>query len=164
LTLCYKEIRVPPKIRAGLLRTLSQTLDLENFATARRSSQRIVAYRSVLATIDQRAWSVYYTERPFASMGVNATVTLGVAGPAPKTRESRRRRRRGGGPHPLPRQFMNFSSQNGVIWCILGVLYSEVPLKGKNKTLVKILGGSSTQDDPCRSNIGGSRPLQPMRR
>ena len=33
--------------------------------------------------------------------------------------------------------------------------YSEVPLKEKNKTLVKILGaGSSTQDDPCRSNIG----------
>jgi len=33
--------------------------------------------------------------------------------------------------------------------------YSEVLLKGKNKTLVKILGVSSTQDDPCRSNIGG---------
>jgi len=46
---------------------------------------------------------------------------------------------------PLPRKFMNFSSQNGVIWCILGVLYlrfmchendndlrySEVPLKEK---------------------------------
>ena len=30
-------------------------------------------------------------------MGVNATVTLGVAGRAPKTRESRRRGRRGGG-------------------------------------------------------------------
>jgi len=42
--------------------------------------------------------------------------------------------------------------------------YSEVPLKGKNKTLVKILGaGSSTQDDPCRSNIGGgSRRTQPL--
>jgi len=24
---------------------------------------------------------------------------------------------------PLPRKFMNFSSQNGVIWCILGVLF-----------------------------------------
>ena len=23
----------------------------------------------------------------------------------------------------LPRKFMNFSSQNGVIWCILGVLF-----------------------------------------
>ena len=33
--------------------------------------------------------------------------------------------------------------------------YLEVPLKGKNKTLVKILGGgSSTQDDPCRSSHG----------
>ena len=52
---------------------------------------------------------------------------------------------------PLPRKFMNFSSQNGVIWCILGLLYlrfmchendsdlrySEVPLKEKNKTHVK---------------------------
>jgi len=46
--------------------------------------------------------------------------------------------------------------------------YSEVPLKGKNKTLVKILGvvnTVSTQDYPCRSNIGGgSRPLQSLRR
>ena len=34
--------------------------------------------------------------------------------------------------------------------------YSEVPLTGKNKTLVKILGGRQhVQDDPCRSNIGG---------
>ena len=56
---------------------------------------------------------------------------------------------------------MNFSSQNGVIQCILGVLflrfmchendsdlrYSEVPLKGKNKALIKILGwGSSIHD------------------
>ena len=34
----------------------------------------------------------------------------------------------------------------------------------KNKTLAKILAGSATQDDPCRSNIGGWRPLQPLRR
>ena len=40
---------------------------------------------------------------------------------------------------------MNFSSQNGVIWCILGHLrYSDVPLKGRNKTLVKILGVVNT--------------------
>ena len=38
----------------------------------------------------------------------------------------------------LPGKFMNFSSQNGVIWCILGVL------KAKNRTLVKILGVVNT--------------------
>ena len=63
---------------------------------------------------------------------------------------------------PLPRKFMNFSSQNGVIWCILGVLFLtfmcpmncscmikfiEVPVSAegkKNKTLVKILGVVNT--------------------
>jgi len=51
----------------------------------------------------------------------------GIAGRAPKTRESRRRGHRGGWVSgravPLLRKFMNFSSQNGVIWCILGVLF-----------------------------------------
>jgi len=75
---------------------------------------------------------------------------------------------------PLPRKFKNFSSQNDVMWCILGVLflrfmchendsdlrYSEVPLKGKSKTLVKILGVVNT-GRPCRSNIGGRDPATP---
>jgi len=39
--------------------------------------------------------------------------------------------------------------------------YSEVLQKGKNKTLVKILGGS-TQDDPCRSKYWeGCDPCNP---
>ena len=52
-------------------------------------------------------------------MGVNATVTL-----APKTRESRRRGRRGGSERGYVPS-VNFSSQNGVIWYILGVLFSR---------------------------------------
>jgi len=74
-----------------------------------------------------------------------------------------------GGRRAPSQKIYEFFVSNGMIWCILGVLFSrfmcpvdfsftmnfiEVLLKGKNKTLVKILGGSSTQDDPCGSNIG----------
>jgi len=104
-------------------------------------------------------------------MGVNATGTLrGVAGRAPKTRESRRRRRRGewglGRGVPLPRKFMNFSSQNCVIWCILGVLFlrfasavfrSSAEAK-KNKTLVKILGGRQRRTTPAGQMLGVATP------
>jgi len=67
---------------------------------------------------------------------------------------------------PLSRKFMNFSSQNGVIWCILGVLFLKFmcpmdPLKGK--TLVKILGVVNT-GRPLQVKYWGSRPLQPLRR
>ena len=94
---------------------------------------------------------------------------------------------------------MNFSSQNGVIWCILGVLFLrfmcpidcscminfiyiqlyspectladnidminfiEVLLKGKNKTLVRILGGRQHRTT-LLVKYWGSRPLQPLRR
>ena len=44
------------------------------------------------------------------------------------------------------------------------LLYSEVPLKGKNKTLVKILGGRQHRTTPADQIFGGSRPLQPLRR
>ena len=41
-TLCYKEIHVPSKIRVPPSGILLQTLDLENFATAYRSSKRVI--------------------------------------------------------------------------------------------------------------------------
>jgi len=59
-------------------------------------------------------------------MGVNATGTLRVAGRAPKTRENRGAVGGEGGPGravALPRKFMNFRLKNGVIWCIMGVLF-----------------------------------------
>jgi len=100
-------------------------------------------------------------------MGINATGTLGVSGRAPKTRESRRRRRRGDGVWgscPLPKKFRNFSSHNGVIWCILGVLFFEIHvLEEKNKTLVKILGVDNT-GRPLQVKYWESRPLQPLQR
>ena len=73
---------------------------------------------------------------------------------------------------PLPRKFMIFLSQNGVIWCILAVLfltfmchkndsdlrYSEVSLKGKNKTLVKIFGGRQHRTTPAGEILGVATP------
>jgi len=43
-TLYYKEIRVSPKNKGTLIPsgTLLQTLDLENFSTAHRSSKRVI--------------------------------------------------------------------------------------------------------------------------
>jgi len=102
---------------------------------------------------------------PLPHIGVNATGTLGVAGRAPKTRESRRRRRQGGGVSgavPLPRKFLNFSSQNGVIWCILGVLFLRFmcPMK-KNKTLVEIFGGRQHRTTPAGQILGVATPATP---
>jgi len=84
---------------------------------------------------------------------------------------------------PLPKKFMNFSSQNGVIWCIFGVLFLrfrcpmdcscminfiEVPVcarsstEKKNKTLVKILGGRQHRTTPAGQILGGDRdPCNP---
>jgi len=81
---------------------------------------------------------------------------------------------------PLPRKYMNFSSQNGVIGCILGVLFLrftclmdcscminfiEVPLctaeGGKNKTLVKILGGRQHRTTPAGQILGVTTPATP---
>ena len=43
-THCYKEIQVIPKMRVLPSGTLFQTLDLENFATAYRSSKRVINF------------------------------------------------------------------------------------------------------------------------
>ena len=68
---------------------------------------------------------------------------------------------------------MIFSSQNGVMWGILGVLFLrfmcpmdcscminfiEVPLKGKNKTLVQILGGRQHRTTPAGQILRGCDP------
>jgi len=92
----------------------------------------------------------------------------GVAGRAPTTRKSTGRRRRGWwglgrGCAPSQKIYEFFISK----WCDMVhsgcVVFKIHVLKGKIKHLSKYWG-SSTQDDPCRSNIGGSRPLQPLRR
>jgi len=57
-------------------------------------------------------------------MGISATGTLG--GRRSSAEDARIEAARGGareGAVPLPRKFMSFSFQNGVIRCILGVLF-----------------------------------------
>jgi len=67
---------------------------------------------------------------------------------------------------PLPRKFMNFSSQNGVIWCIADendsdLRHSEVPLEEKIKHLSKYSGVVNT-GRPLEVKYWGTRPLQPL--
>jgi len=63
-------------------------------------------------------------------MGVNATGTLAGRRSSAEDARIEAHRRRGGGVWgvvvPLFRKFMNFSSQNGVIRCILGVLFFKI--------------------------------------
>ena len=69
--------------------------------------------------------SAFTSKAHFGPVVHRATGTLGVAGRAPR-RENRGTvggegwGLRGRAP---PRKFMNFSSQNGVKWCVLGVLF-----------------------------------------
>ena len=75
---------------------------------------------------------------------------------------------------PLPRKFMNFSSENGVIWCILGVLFltfmcpmdcscmhSEVPLKGKKYNTCRNIGGRQHRTAPAGQILGVATPATP---
>ena len=120
-------------------------------------------------TLHSKLSRVYETvECLSVCIGVNATETLGGGSQVERrTRESRSRRRWGSGVWegavPLPRKFMNFSSQNGVIsliWCMVFRSSAE----GKKIKHLSKYWESLTQDDPCKSNIGGSRLLQPLRR
>ena len=70
-----------------------------------------------------------------------------------------------GGRFPFPENFVNFSSQNGVLWCIMRVLLLRfmnavfrMPAEGKKIKHLSKYWGSSTQDDPCRSSIGVRDP------
>jgi len=134
-------------------------------------------------SIRNRLGSEQVRTRVFSSWASTPLEHWGVAGRAPKTRESRRRRRRGGwvweGAVPLPSKFTNFSSQDGVIWCILGVLFlrfmcpmdcscminftsaSLFRWREKNKAFVKILGGRHHRTTPAGQILGGRDPCNP---
>jgi len=81
-------------------------------------------------------------------MGDNATGTLG-------------------GRFPFPENFVNFSSQNGVLWCIMRVLLLRfmnavfrIPAEGKKiKHLSKYWGVVDT-GRPLQVKYWGSRPLR----
>jgi len=78
---------------------------------------------------------------------------------------------------PFPRIFMNFSSRNAWFdtvhsgcfvflrfmcpWIVGDLRYSEVPLKRKNKTLVKILGGRQHRTTPAGQILGVATPATP---
>jgi len=68
---------------------------------------------------------------------------------------------------PLPRKFMNFSSQNGVIWCIMDVFFkdSRVPwivvVSREKIKHVKILGGRQHRTTPAGQILGGRDPCNP---
>ena len=80
-------------------------------------------------------------------------------------RESRSRRRRGGGV-PLPRKFYEFFISK---WCDMVQMKMTATcgiqkfrcMEGKKIKHLSKYWGSSTQDDPCRSNSGGCDPCNP---
>jgi len=63
---------------------------------------------------------------------------------------------------PLPRKFINFSSQNGVIWCILGVLFLRFmcPMQWRSQEIVLV--GANSGDLGDRSPPVRSRSEAPV--
>ena len=47
------------------------------------------------------------------------------------------------------------------VLCLINLRYSEVPLKGKNKTLVKILGDGQHRTTPAGQILGVATPATP---
>ena len=63
---------------------------------------------------------------------------------------------------PLPRKLMNFSSQNGVAWCILGVLFFKIHVSnGLQFRCHNIGGGGQHRTTPAGQILGGRDPCDP---
>jgi len=63
---------------------------------------------------------------------------------------------------PLFRKFMNFSSQNDVVWCIMGVLFLRFMCPMDCSCMINfILGGRQHRTTPAGQILGGRDPCNP---
>ena len=63
---------------------------------------------------------------------------------------------------PLLRKFMNFSSQNDVVWCIMGVLFLRFMCPMDCSCMINfILGGRQHRTTPAGQLLGGRDPFNP---